>query len=218
VIFFFNMKSACTLYFYRLRTPDGRCGRKYNLANQPFCDITTASRYKPIENSTCEASVRELVFLIEETDKGGFTAQAIGESIFTDANGFDELKSNIIEAVETHLEPEQFPIRIRYRFGKVRTSSLIGYLAAIYAWMCELCVVLLHLFTNAKLDTFGHIALLTTSIVLSAFAWRRRRDFRALRESAGRIALTTSQMVIVSVFVVALGCLGTAICIRLFGR
>jgi hypothetical protein len=44
--------------------------------------------------------MKELVFdVIQETD-GGFTAEALGESIFTQADSRDELKANVREAVQ----------------------------------------------------------------------------------------------------------------------
>lgn len=44
----------------------------------------------------------ELVFLVEEAPEGGYTARALGESIFTDADDWDTLKRNIIDAVNCH--------------------------------------------------------------------------------------------------------------------
>ena len=44
------------------------------------------------------------IFLIEEALEGGYTAKAIGESIFTEAETMDELKTNICEAVHCHFD------------------------------------------------------------------------------------------------------------------
>ena len=46
--------------------------------------------------------MNEIIFLVEEALEGGFTAKAIGESIFTEADTMDEIKVNIKEAVECH--------------------------------------------------------------------------------------------------------------------
>ena len=46
----------------------------------------------------------ELVFLVEEAAEGGFTARALGESIFTEADDWDSLKQNIREAVGCHYD------------------------------------------------------------------------------------------------------------------
>jgi hypothetical protein len=37
----------------------------------------------------------ELLFIIEDSDEGGYSARALGHSIFTEADTMNELKSNI---------------------------------------------------------------------------------------------------------------------------
>jgi predicted RNase H-like HicB family nuclease len=44
--------------------------------------------------------MREIVFEIEQDTDGGFTAESLGESIFTQADSWDELKANVKEAVQ----------------------------------------------------------------------------------------------------------------------
>ncbi len=44
----------------------------------------------------------ELVFLVEEAPEGGFTARALGESIFTEADTYEELAEMIEDAVRCH--------------------------------------------------------------------------------------------------------------------
>jgi hypothetical protein len=46
----------------------------------------------------------ELVFLVEDAPEGGFTARSLGESIFTEAEDWEGLKRNILEAVGCHFE------------------------------------------------------------------------------------------------------------------
>lgn len=48
--------------------------------------------------------MKEIIFLINEAEEGGFTARALGESIFTDAETMDELKTNIQEAIKCHFD------------------------------------------------------------------------------------------------------------------
>ena len=56
----------------------------------------------------------ELIFLVEEDPEGGFTARALGYSIFTQAETLKELKENIKEAVECHFRDlSQIPKIIR---------------------------------------------------------------------------------------------------------
>lgn len=44
--------------------------------------------------------MNEIMFEITEDAAGGFSAEAIGESIFTQADSWDELKANVREAVQ----------------------------------------------------------------------------------------------------------------------
>jgi hypothetical protein len=49
----------------------------------------------------------ELIFLVEEAPEGGFTARALGESIFTEADTVPELHEMIRDAVACHFDTEQ---------------------------------------------------------------------------------------------------------------
>lgn len=46
----------------------------------------------------------ELIFLIKDALEGGYTAKALGESIFTEGDTIEELKNNIREATICHFE------------------------------------------------------------------------------------------------------------------
>jgi len=43
--------------------------------------------------------VKEIIFIIEESVDGGYEARAMGHSIFTEGETYDEVKGNIKEAV-----------------------------------------------------------------------------------------------------------------------
>ena len=62
--------------------------------------------------------MNEIIFLIEEALEGGYTAKAIGESIFTEADTMDEIKVNIKEAVECHFDEGNKPKLIRLHLIK----------------------------------------------------------------------------------------------------
>lgn len=49
----------------------------------------------------------EIVFLIEDDVDGGYTAHALGESIFTQADDIDTLKDMLRDAVRCHFPDEQ---------------------------------------------------------------------------------------------------------------
>jgi predicted RNase H-like HicB family nuclease len=58
--------------------------------------------------------VQEIIFLVEEDPEGGYTARALGHSIFTEGDTFNELKVNIKDALDCHFDkPEDIPSIIR---------------------------------------------------------------------------------------------------------
>jgi predicted RNase H-like HicB family nuclease len=57
--------------------------------------------------------VKETIFLVEEDPEGGFTAQALGYSIFTQGDTLEELKENIKDAIECHFDKEETPQLVR---------------------------------------------------------------------------------------------------------
>jgi hypothetical protein len=48
--------------------------------------------------------MNEIIFLVEEAPEGGFTARALGESIFTEADTMEDLRQQIRDAVACHFE------------------------------------------------------------------------------------------------------------------
>jgi hypothetical protein len=60
----------------------------------------------------------EVIFVVEEAPEGGFTARALGASIFTEGDDLDALRTNIREAVRCHFEPNRGPRLIRLHFER----------------------------------------------------------------------------------------------------
>jgi hypothetical protein len=58
----------------------------------------------------------EILFLVEEAPEGGFTARALGHSIYTEADTWDELKTAVQDAVQCHFEEDQKPRVIRLHY------------------------------------------------------------------------------------------------------
>jgi hypothetical protein len=56
---------------------------------------------------------QELIFVIEEAPEGGFIAQALGHSIYTEADTWDELKTAVQDAVACHFDEELRPAMVR---------------------------------------------------------------------------------------------------------
>jgi len=48
----------------------------------------------------------EIVFLVEDDPEGGYTARAVGASIFTEADDVDQLREMIRDAVRCHFPDE----------------------------------------------------------------------------------------------------------------
>lgn len=46
-------------------------------------------------------------FVVEEDPEGGYNAQAIGHSIFTEGETIEELKENIKDAIRCHFDAEE---------------------------------------------------------------------------------------------------------------
>jgi hypothetical protein len=55
----------------------------------------------------------EIVFVVDEAPEGGFTARAVGESIFTEPGSLKDLRANVRSAVECHFDEGQDPKVIR---------------------------------------------------------------------------------------------------------
>jgi hypothetical protein len=55
----------------------------------------------------------ELIFIVEEAPEGGYTARALGESIFTEADDVDGLKEMVRDAVRCHFDEGRGPRLIR---------------------------------------------------------------------------------------------------------
>lgn len=63
-----------------------------------------------------EAVGDEIIFTVEEAPEGGYTARALGESIFTEANDLASLYEMVRDAVCCHFDEGKRPKMIRLRF------------------------------------------------------------------------------------------------------
>jgi hypothetical protein len=62
--------------------------------------------------------MHEIIFLVEEAPEGGYTARALGESIFTEADDVTSLEANVRDAVRCHFEPTELPHVVRLHFTR----------------------------------------------------------------------------------------------------
>lgn len=60
-------------------------------------------------------AMRELVFEITQEADGGFTAEALGEAIFTEGNTWEDLRRNVADAVEAYYFDAEKPKQVRLR-------------------------------------------------------------------------------------------------------
>ncbi len=68
--------------------------------------------------------MNEIIFLVEEAPEGGFTARALGESIFTEADDFAALESNVRDAVRCHFEANEMPHVVRLHFTREQVIAV----------------------------------------------------------------------------------------------
>lgn len=61
--------------------------------------------------------MEEIIFLVEESDEGGYIAKGIGVSIFTEADSLEELRKAVKDAVSCHFD-EAKPRLIRLHMVK----------------------------------------------------------------------------------------------------
>jgi hypothetical protein len=68
--------------------------------------------------------VQEIIFVVRESSEGGFEAQALGHSIYTEADTLEELRRQVQDAVQCHFSDEDRPKIIRLHF--VREEVLLA--------------------------------------------------------------------------------------------
>jgi len=61
---------------------------------------------------------KEIIFTVEEAPEGGYEAQALGHSIFTEAETLDGLREMVRDAVKCHFPETERPRVIRLHWVK----------------------------------------------------------------------------------------------------
>ena len=60
----------------------------------------------------------ELIFEVRDAEEGGYCARALGHGIFTEAESWEELRANVLEATSLHFEEETVrPRLVQLRFA-----------------------------------------------------------------------------------------------------
>ena len=60
----------------------------------------------------------EIIFVVENSDEGGYTAKSLGHSIYTEAAILVNLKENIKDAVKCHFDKKEIPRIVRLHIVK----------------------------------------------------------------------------------------------------
>ncbi len=60
--------------------------------------------------------MNEIIFVVEEAPEGGYTARALGASIFTEADDLPSLHEQVRDAVRCHFEEGGCPAMVRLHF------------------------------------------------------------------------------------------------------
>ena len=58
--------------------------------------------------------MEELIFLVKESEEGGFTAKGLSVSIYTEADTIDKLKEAVKDAIKCHFEDSKFELQLFY--------------------------------------------------------------------------------------------------------
>jgi predicted RNase H-like HicB family nuclease len=53
--------------------------------------------------------IKEVLFLVEESEEGGYEAKALGHSIYTQAEDLESLKKAVKDVIKCHFEEEKRP-------------------------------------------------------------------------------------------------------------
>ena len=71
-------------------------------------------------------NVKEIIFMVEEDPEGGYTARALGFSIFTEADTLGELKGKIRDTMKCHFDCEEdIPQVVRLHLVKEETFAYV---------------------------------------------------------------------------------------------
>jgi hypothetical protein len=68
--------------------------------------------------------MNEIIFLVEEAPEGGYTARALGDSIFTEADDYASIEVNVRDAVRCHFEDDEMPRVVRLHFTREQVIAV----------------------------------------------------------------------------------------------
>ena len=75
--------------------------------------------------------MREIIFEVTEAPEGGYDARALGHSVFTQGDDWDDLKDMVSDAVLCHFDDRETPRVIRLHFVREEAIAVrLGTLGA----------------------------------------------------------------------------------------
>ena len=89
----------------------GKTEQRVDLENYSDPDVCRSLQRRGRAVNLCR--MNELVFEVTQEADGGFVAEALGESIFTEADTWDALRANVREAVRAFYFDRPAPAHVR---------------------------------------------------------------------------------------------------------
>ena len=68
--------------------------------------------------------INEIIFNVTESLDGGYEAQAVGHSIYTQCDEYSMLHETLRDAVKCHFDEEKMPSQIRIHFVKSEVVAI----------------------------------------------------------------------------------------------
>ena len=68
--------------------------------------------------------IKEIIFNVTESLDGGYEAQAVGYSIYTQCDEYSELSATLRDAVKCHFNEDELPAVIRMQFVKTEVIAI----------------------------------------------------------------------------------------------
>ena len=81
------------------------------------------SNNRQLRSTPVRTMSSEIIFVVKESPEGGFEAQALGESIYTETESSEEVHRMVRDAVECHYDEDKRPRMIRLHFVREEVIS-----------------------------------------------------------------------------------------------
>ena len=69
--------------------------------------------------------IKEIIFTVTESLDGGYEAKALGHSIYTQCDDYNELPAILRDAVKCHFNTDEWPSLIRIRLIRILLKTFV---------------------------------------------------------------------------------------------